>query len=253
MTELKRPIILVVPAYNEGRRFKTDYFLRIRNLSENLVIIFIDDGSADSTSSLLDAATKVVSDSLVLTLDRNHGKANAIREGFIRAMEMYPTTEWIGFLDADESFFIDDIDSVLSSCNKAKSVVDAIFTIRKVVSKERFSQVVQRQVARHMVFSFLVLGWGQHPDDTQSGFKFFRTSKPFMVAIKDKFETHWFFEWELLIRLRSMNSWPNILQIPVNYAHQEYGNIRVSNYPQIFSELLFIKSKQIKLIINSRS
>ena len=116
--------VLLVPAYNESERFSLNYFASIKNIRKDLRLIFIDDGSSDSTFELLKAATQVIDDSLVWGLDRNLGKANAIREGFFRARAMYPNCEWIGFLDADGSFYVEDVFSMISLIDDVQGDVD---------------------------------------------------------------------------------------------------------------------------------
>jgi dolichol-phosphate mannosyltransferase len=46
-------VLLVVPCFNEENRFDENYWKRLANLGENVEIVFVDDGSTDSTSKML--------------------------------------------------------------------------------------------------------------------------------------------------------------------------------------------------------
>jgi glycosyltransferase involved in cell wall biosynthesis len=210
--------------------------------------VFVNDGSTDATLKVLEAATMLVPDSFVIDLGENVGKANAIREGFLRILEIYPNISWVGFVDADGSFLTEEIASTVSLIAEVPTDCDAIFTNRSVSFKEKTNEKILRIIAKKLVFNFLVLGWRQHPDDTQSGFKFFRITEALIIALATKFKTGWFFEWELLIRLRSKNSFLNILEVPIKVLHQGDGHIQLKKYPQILFEVLFIKLQQVKSI-----
>ena len=244
--------VLLVPAYNETHRFSKEYFLNLRSICSDLVIVFVNDGSTDATLKVLEATTKLVPDSFVIDLDEHVGKANAIREGFLRILEIYPNISWVGFVDADGSFLAEEIASTISLIAEAPTDCDAIFTNRRVSFEKKTNERILRIIAKKIVFTFLVLGWRQHPNDTQSGFKFFRITEALTIALATKFKTSWFFEWELLIRLRSKNSFLNILEVPIRVLHQGDGHIQLAKYPQIFFEILFIKLQQIRSVFFRR-
>lgn len=246
---MKSAPVLLVPAYNESHRFSAEYFLNLQKLCSNLKIIFINDGSTDTTLSVLHATTRIVPDSLVINLEKNVGKANAIREGFLLALEIFPESIWVGFVDADGSFLIEEIANTIAMIEDAADDFDAVFTKRKVSFEQGSNQKILRIAASNLVFKFLVLGWGQHPDDIQSGFKFFRISEALTFVLASKFKTGWFFEWEIIIRLRSRKVLLRTLQVPVKFSHQENSHIDFRRYPRILSEVLFIKLQQIKSIV----
>ena len=243
---MKSSPILLVPAYNESHRFSPKYFLNLKILCPSLIIVFINDGSTDTTLKVLEEATILVPDSMVISLNENVGKANAIREGFLRTLDIFPNSGWIGFVDADGSFLIEEIATTIVLVEEAPDSCDAVFTNREISFERNTKETILRMIAKRLVFRFLILGWRQHPDDTQSGFKFFRITEPLSIALATKFKTGWFFEWELMIRLRSKNVFLNILQIPIKVLHQDDGHIQFRKYPRILYEVLFIKFQQAR-------
>lgn len=95
MNEFKyKTFSAVVPAYNESTRFGkvVEELLKIKELSK---LIFVDDGSIDSTS---EKVKKFGSDSRFIYLrhNKNKGKGAALQSGLNRAK-----TEIVLFLDAD--------------------------------------------------------------------------------------------------------------------------------------------------------
>ena len=78
-------ITVVIPCYNEADRLKTSQFLAwVREVDVGL--LFVDDGSTDNTLDLLEEMA-AQSDGLVqcMFLDKNRGKAEAVRQGMVRA------------------------------------------------------------------------------------------------------------------------------------------------------------------------
>jgi dolichyl-phosphate beta-glucosyltransferase len=242
--------VLLIPAYNESLRFSESYFRELSVRSDTLRLIFIDDGSTDSTLSLLKHTSQFIKNSEVMPLRENVGKANALRLGFLKARELYPSCSWIGFLDSDGSFYPDDVTAIISLIPELDSDVDAIFTCRKIVLDEHLFQIFQRGIARNVIFKFLIFGWGEHPEDVQSGFKFFRNTDSMFRALEREFVTRWFFEWEILIRLKSFRSTFRIHHYPLRILHKRDGNIRFSNYPHILLEVIMIKFLQIKELLS---
>jgi dolichyl-phosphate beta-glucosyltransferase len=242
--------VLLIPAFNESLRFSESYFRELSVLNDNLRLIFIDDGSTDSTLSLLEQTSQFIENSEVMYLRENVGKANAVRLGFLKARELYPNCSWIGFLDSDGSFYPDDVTAIISLIPELDSDVDAIFTCRKIVLDEHLFQIFQRRIARNVIFKFLILGWGEHLEDVQSGFKFFRNTDSMFRALDSEFVTRWFFEWEILIRLKSFNSILRIYHYPLKILHKRDGNIRFSNYPHILLEVITIKFLQIRELVS---
>ncbi|TMB37557.1 MAG: glycosyltransferase [Deltaproteobacteria bacterium] len=92
-------LVVVVPCFNEGRRLRAEGFRPL--LSEpGTRILFVDDGSRDDTQDVLAAiCAELGPRALRLDLPRNQGKAEAVRHGLLRAIQM--GARIVGFLDAD--------------------------------------------------------------------------------------------------------------------------------------------------------
>ncbi|MEA2328409.1 MAG: dolichyl-phosphate beta-glucosyltransferase, partial [Thermoanaerobaculia bacterium] len=93
-------LTLVVPCYNEEKRLDTAAFRDVAVDGHDIDFLFVNDGSRDGTLRLLESLRdEDPARFAVLNLERNSGKAEAVRRGFVAAMER--DVDYIGFWDAD--------------------------------------------------------------------------------------------------------------------------------------------------------
>jgi len=78
---------LVIPCFNEARRISTEYFEELIKLP-NLTLIFVNDGSTDSTLQTLSQFVKN-ENVQILNLKKNVGKAAAIKFGVQKVSEKF--------------------------------------------------------------------------------------------------------------------------------------------------------------------
>ena len=87
-------VALVIPCYNEANRLDTAAFKNFRLPSDQIEFVFVNDGSTDGTLQLLQTLP-----GSVVNLERNSGKAEAVRRGILAALDRKP--DIVGFWDAD--------------------------------------------------------------------------------------------------------------------------------------------------------
>ena len=93
-------LILVVPCYNEADRLQEAAFLEFVRRRDDARLLFVDDGSTDDTAGVLARLTAAAPGAIgVLRLERNQGKAEAVRRGIVEALALEPSL--VGFWDAD--------------------------------------------------------------------------------------------------------------------------------------------------------
>src|SRR5512133_574565 len=91
-------LVLVVPCYNEARRLPGERFLEFARAHVRL--LFVDDGSRDETAAVHAELVKAAPGAIAaLRLERNQGKAEAVRQGVLAALASSPRL--VGFWDAD--------------------------------------------------------------------------------------------------------------------------------------------------------
>ena len=92
-------LVIVVPCFNEGRRLRAEGFRPLLS-HPGTRILFVDDGSRDDTREVLaSVCAQLGPRALRLDLARNQGKAEAVRQGLLEALQI--GARMVGFLDAD--------------------------------------------------------------------------------------------------------------------------------------------------------
>jgi len=90
---------IVVPCFDESERLDSAGFLRLADEAQ-VVLVFVDDGSADDTALVLDRLRVGNPDRIrVLTFDHNRGKGEAVRAGLRYALRS--GADVVGYYDAD--------------------------------------------------------------------------------------------------------------------------------------------------------
>jgi dolichyl-phosphate beta-glucosyltransferase len=180
---------MVIPCFNEADR------LSVRGFQDaGFELLFVDDGSTDTTLELLKVN---VSDS-VLQLPVNVGKGEAVRAGLLHALA--GGAAYVGYLDADLSTPIDEAARLLSIA-LLRPQLEAVLGVRLA----RMGADIERSPARHYAgrvfatFAAQVLRTRAY--DTQCGCKWFRATPALAKALEEPFTSRWAFDVELLGRL----------------------------------------------------
>ena len=95
-------ICVVIPCYNEEKRLNVPAVSAFLSEQPKLMLVFVDDGSRDGTGVMLEELVKRFPWQIrVVTLERNGGKAEAVRAGMAAAVES--EAPLVGYWDADFS------------------------------------------------------------------------------------------------------------------------------------------------------
>jgi glycosyltransferase involved in cell wall biosynthesis len=221
-------LAMIVPCFNESQRLSTYYWNSIIKRTINVSWFFVDDGSTDDTFSLLQLL-KENNNVEVFRLQSNLGKAEALRMGFLNALNR--DFDFVGLIDSDESF---NIHEVVELCNTFRTVeawqgASNLFAAIFLVRGNSNSSSVRPHLIRRYIGSFVSMMnkmiWPQLPRDTQCGFKFFRSTDILKESLGSKFSNSWFFEIELLMRLsKSDHGKLNIKEIPITFCQHIEGS-----------------------------
>jgi dolichyl-phosphate beta-glucosyltransferase len=191
--------VIVVPCYNEEKRLDVARFSKFTSSPHNVTFLFVDDGSADGTTRLLESLK--MSDSTkftVLSLPQNRGKAEAVRQGVLAAIDSHP--DYIAYWDAD---LATPLDTILEFLSMAESRPDLEIIIGSRV--KLLGRRVERRRSRHYlgrVFATAVsASLGLDVYDTQCGAKLFRASPSINALFQQPFLSRWIFDVEIIARL----------------------------------------------------
>ncbi len=153
-------ISVVVPAFNEQESLEEFYkrlIPAISKLKEAYEVIFVDDGSTDSTLNILKKLSKENKNIKVFSFRRNQGKAEALTLGFRMSKGDYVVT-----LDADLQDRPEEIGKLLEKCKQGFDLVSGWRKNRK----DSFKKVLSSKF-----FNFLMSLWGVKLHDYNCGLK----------------------------------------------------------------------------------
>ncbi len=94
----------MIPCYNEAKRIPLLVFADFLARHEEISVCFVDDGSKDSTNEMLQEFVAQNPDaSCLITLPKNKGKAEAVRQGILDMLAIEGSCESSGLWDADRA------------------------------------------------------------------------------------------------------------------------------------------------------
>lgn len=194
---------IVVPCYNEADRLEKSCFLDFAASHSHISFLFIDDGSTDSTTVLLnDLKQQNPTQFNYLTRKENLGKASSVREGILKCTE-WQQFDFIGYLDADLATPLSEIDFLLQHFEQSPELV-LIFGSRKKKANNHIYRNTIRHIMGRVYAAFLTKTLRLNIYDTQCGAKIFRTAEAKML-FKDAFIGRWLFDVELFCRLKKIH------------------------------------------------
>ncbi|MBV8436684.1 MAG: glycosyltransferase [Silvibacterium sp.] len=195
---------IVVPCYNEAHRLPSEKFIEFVHEGRDIDFLFVNDGSTDNTLELLERLRRVCGPAVgVLDKRRNGGKAEAVRDGMVRAIEL-GRSGFVGFWDAD---LATPLSAISSLCQE---LIDEPRLQMVFGSRVRLlGRHVQRRAIRHYlgrVFATVVSLVLRLPIyDTQCGAKIFRVSPQLSQVLRRPFISRWVFDVEILARFIALN------------------------------------------------
>ncbi len=156
-------ISAVVPAFNEEESLREFYKVLTANLvklDKDYEIIFVDDGSTDSTLEILKKLASKDKKIRIFSFRKNRGKAEALTVGFQMAKGDYIVT-----LDADLQDRPEEIKKLLDKAKEGFDLVSGWRKDRKDALKTRLSS----KLFNGIMSSF----WGVHLHDYNCGLKLY--------------------------------------------------------------------------------
>lgn len=227
-------ITIIIPFYNEEKRIDFDCFHQIFNNYLQYNFILVDDGSTDNTSIILDEFKNKFPNLTILKLDKNIGKAEAIRS----AVLSISTADFIVYYDADLATPFSELEKLIQFSIQNPNYLLVMGARIKLIGNQ-----VKRSLKRHYfgrifatIVSQFVLKVAVY--DTQCGAKVidFETAKH---IFSKPFLSKWLFDVELLKRLQKIHNLKEVVkEIPLE-KWEEIGNskIKVTDFFKIPFEL----------------
>ncbi|GGG54639.1 glycosyltransferase [Bizionia arctica] len=233
---------VIIPCYNEGFRFDIEAYHEFLKSHQELDLCFVNDGSSDNTISILKKLEADFTHVSVINLDKNLGKAEAIR--FAVEKTDKNTYQYIGYLDADLSTSLDEMLRLTSFYSETTKFIigSRIKTLNSSIDRSPIRHIFGRGLAT--VVNIFILDLPIY--DTQCGAKLIETSLAKEI-FNAPFKSKWLFDIELLLRTIKLKGidfcYQAVLEVPLKKWHDQ-GNSRITtldliNVPIDLSKIYF--------------
>jgi glycosyltransferase involved in cell wall biosynthesis len=190
---------IIIPCYNESKRLRVEEFGVYIGNNSNVYFIFVNDGSTDGTVGVIKSLYNSFHDNMLfIDLEKNYGKAEAVRSGMLKAMEM--GFDNIGYFDADLSTPLSVINDFCRLLENPETMIVMGARVKLLGRK------IVRKAYRHYfgrlfaACASVILGIPVY--DTQCGAKIFKNNKDLNIVFSKPFTVKWIFDVEILARYK---------------------------------------------------
>ena len=237
-------LLLVIPCYNEEHRLPVDELRRFALDGVRLEILFVNDGSTDGTLRLLQSlVAEDPSRFSLLDLERNSGKAEAVRRGMLAAIERRP--DLFGFWDADLATPLSELRGFLDVFT-SRPEIEMVFAARVRLLGRSISRNPARHYFGRVGATLISSSLGLAVYDTQCGAKLFRWSESMRELFAQPFLSRWIFDVEIIARLVRQRGRDDaaraIYELPILVWHDVKGSkVRSTDFLRALKDLAKIR------------
>lgn len=233
---------LIIPCYNEAKRFNEEAYKGFMAANPTPHLIFVNDGSKDATLEVLTGLSKTYSDRVqVLNLEHNQGKATAVREGIQHALKQ-ESFSTLAYIDADLAVSLEEC---VALSKELKGNVGFVFASRILKIDNTIERKFYRFFIGRIIATIISNLLGVKVYDTQCGCKLFTTEFA-QIAFRSPFISRWLFDVEIFFRLIQKYGRPALKkitrEIPLNrWVDSEDSRVPFSYGFKIWRDLYRIK------------
>jgi glycosyltransferase involved in cell wall biosynthesis len=236
---------IIIPCYNESERFRVKEFAAYISTNGNVDFIFVNDGSTDNTREIInDLCCSFHERVICIDLEKNSGKAEAVRCGILKAMEM--DFENIGYFDADLSTPLCTIDKFCWLLSRPETMI--VMGARVKLLGRRIERKAYRHYLGRLFAACASIVLGVPVYDTQCGAKIFKKSKDLNIIFSRPFIANWIFDVELLARFKLLKwneskKWieESVIEYPLEeWVHIPGSHLKLIHYFKALSDLIKI-------------
>jgi glycosyltransferase involved in cell wall biosynthesis len=236
---------IIIPCYNESSRLRVEEFAACINTNGNVYFIFVNDGSTDNTGAVIQALYNTFPDRIIfIEFEKNSGKAEAVRQGILKALEM--DFENIGYFDADLSTPLNAINKFCELLDKPQTTIvmgARVKLLGRKIERKAFRHYLGRAFA---ACASIILGVPVY--DTQCGAKIFKNTKDLNIIFSKPFITNWIFDVEVLARFKLLKldeskGWieESVIEYPLEeWIHVSGSHLKFIHYVTALSDLIKI-------------
>jgi dolichyl-phosphate beta-glucosyltransferase len=191
---------IVVPCYNEEARLDLAEFERHLARRPDLQLLFVNDGSSDGTATLIRGFVERFPGRVeLLELEKNSGKAEAVRRGMMAAVRGEAAA--VGFWDADLATPLAEVDRFNRLLEEDEELEVVIGSRVKLLGR-RIDRKASRHYLGRVAATLVSVSLALPVYDTQCGAKLFRNRGLLETTFAEPFLSRWLFDVEVLVRYR---------------------------------------------------
>lgn len=188
---------IVIPCYNEEKGISNSEYSNFLDNNPEAFICFVNDGSTDKTLEVLNVLkAKHETQIYVLSLEKNSGKAEAVRAG-IQYCNINFQHQYIGYLDADLATTLEEFIELRNHLQD-----EIIFSFGSRIRK--IGSTIERENSRFLIGRVVATFISNILDikvyDTQCGSKLF-TKEISEELFQKEFISRWLFDVEIFYRM----------------------------------------------------
>ena len=228
---------VVIPAYNEARRIGPSLqrvwdYLCVNYGPGGFEIIVVDDGSSDSTVTLVEEFRSHAPRVRLIRLPHNQGKGAAVRAGMMAA-----NGEAVLFTDADLSTPIEEAEKALKLLMEG---ADVVIGSRALAGSQILVRQTHLRELLGRLFNLLLRAFLRIPyRDTQCGFKMFRREASRAIFQRAQIDGFTFDVEAILIGQRLGFA---VREMPVRWLNDPESKVTLLHHPaQILADLWRIR------------
>ena len=228
----------MVPAYNEAARLP----LTLPKLAQfcerhgSVEVLIVDDGSKDSTASVIREFAARHPFVRLLQNPVNRGKGYSVRHGMQKAQG-----GWILSTDADLSSPLEEVDKLLAAVERGQAAA-AIGSRALDRSLVGVHQAAMREWSGRLFNVIMRAATGLPFRDTQCGFKLFRSDAARVIFSRQKLDGFGFDVEDLLIaRIHGFK----VVEVPVRWDNVEGTKVSALTGARAFWDLLVVRWHQL--------
>lgn len=234
-------LAIIVPCYNEQHRLDRGAVAELIGAIPDAVLYFVNDGSRDNTLEILNQlSAEYPSRAIVISYEKNEGKAKAIAKAVQQVMNQSPAL-YIGYMDADFSTPVREFVHLYHSLVREQA--GFIFGSRIKKLNSGLTRKLSRHIIGRAISTFIDMRFQLGIYDTQCGAKIF-SSETVRVVFADPFYANWLFDAEIFIRLKKNNKLQEGIEMPVTGWKDVHGSkLSVLSFPKICREFITLARK----------
>lgn len=243
---------IVIPCYNEENGISSSEYSNFLENNPEVFICFVNDGSTDKTLEVLNVLKEKYPDQInILSLEKNMGKAEAVRTGINYCNNTY-RNQYIGYLDADLATTLEEFIDLRNHLQG-----EILFSFGSRIRK--IGSTIKRENSRFLIGRVVATFISNILDikvyDTQCGSKLF-TKEISEELFQKEFISRWLFDVEIFYRMIHLfgkdNAIKKMIEVPLKlWVEKGDSKVKLTYGFKLWFDLFEIQTKYKNIAKNN--